>query len=172
MPKPSELPSSLEDITNRNAAQIDVGKDFHAHVDRLIPILETLLKPAHIGTKITPVPVNEQVVMGNPFITLQLEGTSEGSTPLSFNASEHRRILIGRDSNCDVRLGDEMVSRKHAMIIYDLSHGWILQDLSSTNGVSLNGTRVASKWLKVGDRIKLGSKEIIVCEATGPDSAS
>jgi len=178
MPKPSELPSSLEDFAYRNAAQVDVGKDFHAHMNRLIRGLETLLKPAKVAAESASVLVGEQdhyvvkqKVTGNPYITLELEGTSDRSEPISFNASEDRRIIIGRASDCDVCLTDHMASRKHAMIIYDLSRGWMLQDLASSNGVLLNGTIVENMGLKVGDRIKIGSTEILVWEATGADSA-
>jgi hypothetical protein len=43
MPAPSELPESLQDFAFRNAAQIDTGRDFHPHVDRLIRSLERIV---------------------------------------------------------------------------------------------------------------------------------
>jgi PAN domain-containing protein/TIR domain-containing protein len=36
MPKPSDLPASLEQFAYHNAAEIDAGRDFHQHMDRLI----------------------------------------------------------------------------------------------------------------------------------------
>jgi pSer/pThr/pTyr-binding forkhead associated (FHA) protein len=163
-------------------------------MNRLIRGVGTLIKPSKVAAELVSAPVGEQAVMvtpirptrrqgiqdlyvgkqvmvGNPYITLQLEGTSERSKPVSFNASEDRRIIIGRASDCDVCLAENMASRKHAMIIYDLFRGWMLQDLGSTNGVFLNGTIVENTGLKVGDRIKIGSTEILVCEVTGSDSA-
>lgn len=36
MPKPEQLPASLQDFAYRQAAALDTGRDFHAHMDRLI----------------------------------------------------------------------------------------------------------------------------------------
>ena len=44
MPRANELPPSLGDLVYRNAAHIDPGRDFHAHMDRLIRELDSLLK--------------------------------------------------------------------------------------------------------------------------------
>jgi hypothetical protein len=36
MPKPDELPGALQDFAFRQAASLNTGRDFHAHMDRLI----------------------------------------------------------------------------------------------------------------------------------------
>jgi len=65
--------------------------------------------------------------------------------------------VIGRSSACDVVLEDPDVSRQHAQIKYDEAAGWTIEDLGSTNGVIVNGGRVAgSLRLTSGDQIKLG----------------
>ena len=43
MPKPSDLPDSLKDFSYRNAAQVDAGRDFHPHMERLIRSMERIL---------------------------------------------------------------------------------------------------------------------------------
>lgn len=43
MPKPQELPESLNAFAYLNAAQVDPGRDFHAHVNRLIAVLDAQL---------------------------------------------------------------------------------------------------------------------------------
>ena len=43
MPKPSELPESLAEFCYLNAAQVDIGRDFNSHMDRLIASLDALL---------------------------------------------------------------------------------------------------------------------------------
>jgi hypothetical protein len=43
MPSKSELPSALADLAYRNALQVDPGRDFHNHIDRLIHGLDLLL---------------------------------------------------------------------------------------------------------------------------------
>ncbi len=44
MPKPSDLPVSLENFAFRNAAEVDSGRDFHPHMDRLIRSIGHILQ--------------------------------------------------------------------------------------------------------------------------------
>jgi hypothetical protein len=44
MPSPTELPDSLKDLAFRNAAQIDAGRDFHQHMERLIRSMDRILE--------------------------------------------------------------------------------------------------------------------------------
>jgi hypothetical protein len=44
MPKASDLPGSLHEFSYRNAAEIDAGRDFHSHVNRLIASIDQILK--------------------------------------------------------------------------------------------------------------------------------
>lgn len=69
--------------------------------------------------------------------------------------------VIGRSRDCDVVLEDTGVSRKHAEL-RPSAGGWTVSDLGSTNGVRVNGQVIrAPKQLHVGDRIELGSTEIV-----------
>ena len=43
MPKPEELPQSLKDFSFRNAAEIDSGRDFRQHMDRVIRSIDQTL---------------------------------------------------------------------------------------------------------------------------------
>jgi Protein of unknown function (DUF3662)/FHA domain len=64
---------------------------------------------------------------------------------------------IGRSRRCDVMLDDPNVSREHAEI-RPRGGSWVLTDLGSTNGSSLNGRRLdGSEVLKPGDEIELGT---------------
>jgi hypothetical protein len=45
MPRAEELPASITGLTQRNAAHVDLGRDFHPHTDRLIRDLERHLRP-------------------------------------------------------------------------------------------------------------------------------
>jgi hypothetical protein len=64
-------------------------------------------------------------------------------------------LLIGRGAGCDIALGDETVSRRHARLVFR-DGGWIVQDLASMNGVTLNGAHVGRCRLRPGDRLGLG----------------
>jgi hypothetical protein len=68
---------------------------------------------------------------------------------------------IGRSRDCDVVLDDAGVSRHHARVRPD-PPGWTIEDLGSTNGVRVNGQPVHGPHrLRLGDRIELGSTEIV-----------
>jgi pSer/pThr/pTyr-binding forkhead associated (FHA) protein len=63
-----------------------------------------------------------------------------GGDPIPLLKTE---LTIGRRPACDVRLEFENVSGKHAVL--SLVNGvWHVRDLGSTNGTSLNGTRLST----------------------------
>lgn len=65
--------------------------------------------------------------------------------------------VIGRSRECDIVLGDSNVSRRHARIALE-ADGWTIEDLGSTNGVQVNGSRAKSRTtLRPGDRLDLGT---------------
>lgn len=70
------------------------------------------------------------------------------------------RVVLGRSRDCGLRLSDLNVSRKHAEVRRD-GDAVLLVDLGSTNGTLLNGKRVERERLRDGDRITLGSTEVI-----------
>lgn len=69
----------------------------------------------------------------------------------------HTELLIGRHHDCDVVLTSSSVSRKHARLIYRDAR-WIIQDLCSTNGTLVNGTRVGRCELRPGDSLMVGEQ--------------
>ncbi|HVY25482.1 MAG TPA: FHA domain-containing protein [Polyangiaceae bacterium] len=73
-------------------------------------------------------------------------------------------LLIGRVSECDFMLEDSLVSRTHARVVID-DEGVKLEDLHSTNGVYLNGERIAhSIVLSTGDQVLIGTQELQFAE--------
>ena len=68
-------------------------------------------------------------------------------------------ITIGRSAECDVRLADTSVSRRHAEI-RSMGDGWTIVDLGSTNGTKVNGAVVAERRLKDGDTISAGDSHL------------
>lgn len=49
MPKSTTLPDSLQKLCFLNAAEVDDGRDFHQHVDRLIRAMDRLLTESRLG---------------------------------------------------------------------------------------------------------------------------
>ncbi|MGN6472126.1 MAG: FhaA domain-containing protein [Mycobacteriales bacterium] len=72
----------------------------------------------------------------------------------------HAVTVIGRASECDVRIEDSGVSRKHAEIRYSDGRVGIV-DLGSTNGLTVNGKPAERVELKDGDRIDIGHSTLI-----------
>ncbi len=73
-----------------------------------------------------------------------------------FPLRPNREIVVGRGSEFDMVLDEDMVSRRHAKIV--TLHGQIvLQDLKSTNGTFVNGERVSVSRLKLGDKVLIGT---------------
>ena len=70
-------------------------------------------------------------------------------------------LLVGRHDACDVMVGHPSVSRKHARLSFRDGH-WVLRDLDSTNGTRVNGKRVIRCRLEPGDRLSLGSADLLV----------
>jgi predicted nucleic acid-binding Zn-ribbon protein len=66
-----------------------------------------------------------------------------------------RRTRIGRGSDNEIVLDTKHVSRYHAVLLAGPVHTAI-EDLNSTNGVFVNGRRVARQVLKDGDRVTIG----------------
>jgi diguanylate cyclase (GGDEF)-like protein len=66
-----------------------------------------------------------------------------------------REIVLGRDPTCDVRLRDTGVSRRHAGVMAGKDEAR-LRDLGSTNGIFVEGIRVAECVLKDGQRLQMG----------------
>ena len=83
---------------------------------------------------------------------------------LDANGTKHtidkESVVIGRSRDCDIRLADPNVSRRHAELRQEGAVYWIL-DLGSTNGLTVNGRRQQRAKLENEDRITVGSTELV-----------
>jgi hypothetical protein len=67
---------------------------------------------------------------------------------------------LGRSRKCDIVLDDANVSREHAEI-RPRGGSWVVTDLGSTNGSSVNGRRIDSPTVvKPGDEVELGTSSM------------
>jgi hypothetical protein len=69
-------------------------------------------------------------------------------------------VVLGRSREADVRVADVNVSRRHAELRQEGAGYWIV-DLGSTNGLEVNGKRTDRSRVRDGDRITMGSTEIV-----------
>jgi hypothetical protein len=81
----------------------------------------------------------------------------------------NKEIVVGRSSDLDMVLVEEMVSRKHARIAYE-GDAIVIEDLGSTNGTFVNGEKIKRAQLKEGDRVLIGTSILKVIVVEGPPS--
>lgn len=62
--------------------------------------------------------------------------------------------VIGRQHDCDIAIASEEISRRHAQV-KPTPDGLLVEDLGSSNGTYINGSRVQSGLLKAGDELRL-----------------
>jgi pSer/pThr/pTyr-binding forkhead associated (FHA) protein len=86
-----------------------------------------------------------------------------------FPLRPHREIVIGRSSELDMVLVEDMVSRKHAKITTD-DKTVSIQDLGSTNGTFVNGEKIRKVELKDGDRILIGTSIVKLVYVDGENT--
>ncbi|HEV2958025.1 MAG TPA: ABC transporter substrate-binding protein [Xanthobacteraceae bacterium] len=91
MPKASDLPDSLGDFSFRNAAEVDTGRDFHPHLDRLIRSLDRLLQHA------APRPQSSGVAAAGPGWTQPSHG------PDALSARDSRSTFSRRSTSIALR---------------------------------------------------------------------
>ncbi len=67
---------------------------------------------------------------------------------------------IGRDSSCAIHLNHSKISKNHAVITQENS-SWVIEDLQSTNGLMVNGSKVRKARLQPGDEIFIGPYDFV-----------
>jgi pSer/pThr/pTyr-binding forkhead associated (FHA) protein len=72
-------------------------------------------------------------------------------------------LLFGRHEECDVQLNSKKVSRRHCVLAQVNNDYLVIRDLGSTNGVRINGQRVAEGKLRPGDELQIGNFKYQVC---------
>lgn len=90
-----------------------------------------------------------------------------------FPLTADREIVIGRSSELDMVLVEDMVSRKHAKIATHTGQ-IVIMDMGSTNGTFVNGEKIRKTRLKEGDRILIGTSilKVVAASSNGPVSQS
>jgi pSer/pThr/pTyr-binding forkhead associated (FHA) protein len=71
-------------------------------------------------------------------------------------------LLFGRHEECDVQLNSKKVSRRHC-VLAQVHDYLVIRDLGSTNGVRINGEKVAEGKLRPGDELQIGNFKYQVC---------
>ena len=70
-------------------------------------------------------------------------------------------VVIGRQSDCQIRLPDAGVSRQHCELLLDSGRP-VLKDLGSSNGTHVNRQRISQAELSAGDVLTIGPFVFVV----------
>lgn len=102
---------------------------------------------------------------GRSYVLRFISGKYQGG---EFPIVPDKQIIVGRSSDLDMVLVEDMVSRKHARIQMQQDQIWI-EDLGSTNGTFVNGEKIKRARLKEGDRVLIGTSilKLIAGDGTG-----
>lgn len=118
------------------------------------------MDPPNIPKLTPPPPSRPARAYALRFISGKYQG---GEFPLQAN----REIIVGRSSELDMVLVEDMVSRRHAKLTVTGDQIFI-QDLGSTNGTFVNGEKIKRARLQEGDRILIGTSIIKVVATETP----
>ena len=100
--------------------------------------------------------------IGNKNFSLYLEDDCDSSREFHpYYIEKNMDILIGREPVCDIWYTNRFVSREHAVLKY-IGEKLIIADKNSKNGVYVNGKRVQSAELLLGDVVYIMGLCIIV----------
>ena len=91
-------------------------------------------------------------------------GVEEPKARLTVGGRTHdvdsKRVVIGRSRECDIQIADPNASRRHAEIRRE-GDTFAIVDLGSTNGLEVNGRRTQRANLADGDRITIGTTDLV-----------
>jgi FHA domain-containing protein len=119
------------------------------------PVELPIEQPAQTMIYRAPAPPTPEAPAPEPvreIVTLTVAGRTHEITKPS--------VVLGRSREADVRVADVNVSRRHAELRQEGTGYWIV-DLGSTNGLEINGKRTDRSRVRDGDRITMGSTEIV-----------
>ena len=93
---------------------------------------------------------------------LRVPSAEPGAEGRTFRLTDGSVKTIGRATRADFIVDAPLVSRVHCRLTADKSGQLIVEDLESTNGTRLNGTRVKRAVAKAGDELGVGQVSISV----------
>lgn len=87
-----------------------------------------------------------------------LAGPDRGKS-FVLGAGQPSRVLIGQSPACELRLSDQMISRRHVAI--ELQGARLrVTDLASTNGTTINGITLLDAMCSGGEQVQIGETTI------------
>ena len=152
----------LEKINSEWRATVEEARHAIADRDGLIERLEqetaaSAVLVGHIQRSITRLDSDmpqghEPAADGATRLLIRTDGESEVVHVLA------RKTTVGRTPDNDLQIDAKFISRHHAVILAGPAHA-IIEDLNSTNGVTVNNRRITRQPLKDGDNVVIGKTQ-------------
>jgi chromosome segregation ATPase len=149
-----ELQKELGDLRSRLSNREATIEKLEQQIAKSAAMLSSIQESIHridresselVSTASREAPPVENVVP----LLIRLDGDSEVVHVLG------RRTTIGRTPDNDLQIDNKLISRHHAVIVWD-RHDAVIEDLGSTNGVTVNGKRMLRQSLLDGDTVLIG----------------
>jgi len=99
----------------------------------------------------------EHVISGGPARLIVLEGPQAGQ---KFKIDGD--VVLGRAIDSTIVLEDPEVSRSHVRITRSDVGAYVIEDLGSRNGTTVNGVPLQKQFLSFGDKIQIGPRVLIL----------
>ena len=99
----------------------------------------------------------EHVISGGPARLIVLEGPQAGQ---KFKIDGD--VVLGRAIDSTIVLEDPEVSRSHVRITRSDVGAYVIEDLGSRNGTTINGVPLQKQFLSFGDKIQIGPRVLIL----------
>ena len=152
----------LEKINSEWRATVEEARHAIADRDGLIERLEqetaaSAVLVGHIQKSITRLDSDtpqgrEPAADGATRLLIRTDGDTEVVHVLG------RKTTVGRIPDNDLQIDAKFISRHHAVILAGPAHA-IIEDLNSTNGVTVNNRRITRQPLKDGDSVVIGKTQ-------------
>ncbi len=85
-----------------------------------------------------------------PMMELHVCNQKTGDIVRKFAIGDVSELLIGRDSDCDIRIRSASISREHCIIEQDESGAMLLRDSDSTGGTYVEGIKIDAVRIEDG----------------------
>lgn len=176
MPRTIRIGKSIENdyvinnpTVSRNHATLTVADDNrHAILRDLGSKNGTYVNGTRI-TKETNIDLSHQLGFGSEKTTLStIIGTPKNTVIRAENPNSR---MIGRGSDCQIRMNYDDVSSRHAILSKRTDGSIQIEDCGSRNGIFVNGERVISRVLSKGDRVTITRNYVLDWEGIFPTEA-
>lgn len=155
-PKPPKTDVSPKKPATPATPQVDLPKTERKPADK---------KPEQRSVKRTTYTSLRDKLPGCPFLALLGTGEPPQAYPI-----RHCLITFGRGPENQITIQDSKMSRAHALLAL-VGRDFLLIDLGSKCGTSVNGRQITQAKLAVGDVVEIGSTRLVLAVVPGADRA-